>query len=110
MSSPFILLKKGNDTYKRAKQLFDANNMMPSNVVLHLDQHLTSHNIACAGLGLAFVSDEVVKLSKRQGLVFYKLDNKYAARTMHIAYKKNRYVSKAMQEFINIAKEVYKRN
>ena len=107
---PFILLKQSNDTYKRAKRLFDDNDMKPSNVVLYVDQHLTSHNMACAGIGVILVSDEVVKLSKRQGLVFYKLDNKYASRTMHIAYKKNRYVSKAMQEFINIAKEVYKRN
>ncbi len=105
---PFILLKKSNDTYKRAKALFDEQNFTPKNVILYLDQHLTSHNLACSGLGIVFVSDEVIKLSKRQGITLYKIKGSSLHRTMHIGYKKNRYMSKAMIEFINIAKEVYK--
>ncbi len=107
---PFILLKKGNDTYRRAKQLFEEQNFTPQNVVINLDQLITSYNMACAGLGVIFVSDIVVKTSKQQGVVFYKLSGNSVYRTMQIGYKKNRYVSKAMSEFIKIAKEVYKNN
>ncbi len=107
---PFILLKKSNDTYKRAKQLFEEQNFTPKNVVIHLDQLITSYNMACAGLGIIFVSDEVIKLSNQQGITFYKLKDNSLHRTMQIGYKKNKYVSKVMSEFINIAKEVFKNN
>ncbi len=109
-NEPFILLKKGNDTYRRAKQLFEEQNFTPKNVVIYLDQLITSYNMACAGLGVIFVSDIVVKSSKQQGVIFYKLSGHSTFRTMQIGYKKNRYVSKAMSEFIKIAKEVYKDN
>ena len=104
---PFILLKRGNDTYRRANRLFEEQDFTPKNVVINLDQLITSYNMACAGLGVIFVSDIVVKSSKQQGVVFYKLTGLSVYRTMQIGYKKNRYISKAMSEFIKIAKEVY---
>ncbi len=109
-NEPFILLKKGNDTYRRAKYLFEENNFNPKKIVIQLDQLITSYNMACAGLGVIFVSDIVVKSSKEQGVIFYKLCGHSINRTMQVGYKKNRYVSRAMSEFIKIANEVYKHN
>lgn len=105
----FLLLKKGNDSRRRAEILFEEENFKPDKVVIYLDQLITSYNMACAGLGVAFVTDIVVKSSKNTGCVFYKLSGRSTHRSMAIGYKKNKYRSKAMSAFIETAKEVYKR-
>ena len=106
-TQPFIMLKKGNDTYRRAKLLFEEQGITPKNVVIYLDQLITSYNMACAGLGIIFISDIIVKTSKEQGVIFYKINGRSTHRTMQIGYKKNKYISKAMTEFIKTAKDVY---
>ncbi|MBO5889123.1 MAG: LysR family transcriptional regulator [Clostridia bacterium] len=103
----FILLKKGNDTRRRANLIFQDQNFEPTNVKFYLDQLITSYNMVCFGLGVAIVNDVLIKNSLQTGCVYYKISGRSTYRTMSIGYKKNKYLSKAMKAFIDTAKEVY---
>jgi hypothetical protein len=39
-------------------------------------------------------------------VALYKVDHPLAHRTLHVAYKKGRYCSKAMEEFIKITQQM----
>ena len=104
---PFILLKKGNDTRRRATEIFLEENFEPTTVKIYLDQLITSYNMVCFGLGVAFVNDILVKSSNQSGCVFYKLRGRATHRSMAIGYKKNKYLSNAITAFIDTAKEIY---
>ncbi len=105
---PFLLLKKGNDTRRRAELLFNEAGFEPTAVKIYLDQLITSYNMICFGMGVGFVNDVLIKSSLQTGSVYYKLKGRASYRTMSVGYKKNRYLSKAMKAFIDIAKDIYK--
>ena len=83
---PFILLHNENDTGKRADKLFKKYEMKP-NVVFYLDQQITSYNMACTGIGIAFLSDTLIKriapsiLAKVSNLALSSADIKPALAT-----------------------------
>ncbi|MBR5439068.1 MAG: LysR family transcriptional regulator [Clostridia bacterium] len=104
---PFILLKKGNDTRRRASEIFLEENFEPKTVKIYLDQLITSYNMVCFGLGVAFVNDILVKSSNQSGCVYYKLYGRATHRSMAIGYKKNKYLSNAITAFIDTAKQIY---
>lgn len=97
---PFILLHNENDTGKRADKLFKKYEMKP-NVVFYLDQQITSYNMACTGIGIAFLSDTLIKrIAPSSDVYYYVLDERFAERNIYFYYKKNRYLSLACQKFI----------
>ena len=103
---PFILLKSGNDTRDRAMQIFAAHNIKP-NVLLSLDQQMTSYNVACSGIGIAFVTDTLIMSTYRNpNVIFYKLDPAYSRRALCFFHKKGKYVTHAMKEFLKTAAEI----
>ncbi len=102
----FLLLKNSNDMYRRSQTIFKDANIKPE-VKIYLDQMITSYNMACSGLGIAFVSDTVIKNSSNSGCIFFKLKSPHTKRKMTIVHKKNHYISKAAKAFIDTAKEVY---
>ncbi len=104
---PFLLLKKGNDTRRRANEIFLEEEFEPKIVKIYLDQLITSYNMVCFGMGVAFVNDILVKSSNQSGCVFYKLKGRATHRSMAIGYKKNKYRSKIINAFIETAKELY---
>ncbi|MPN20334.1 hypothetical protein SDC9_167712 [bioreactor metagenome] len=81
-------------------------------VIMYLDQLMTSYNVACMGMGIAFVTDKVIIYGyPRTEVVFYKISSPLSKRNIVFAHKKNRYVSQAMSEFISFSKDViYKFN
>lgn len=102
---PFVLLKSGNDMQERAMQIFDGSNV-EANVVFAVDQLNISYALAESGLGACFITDTFFKYRKHTAdVVLYKLDHPQAKRKLHIAHKKGRYCTKAMQEFIRITRE-----
>lgn len=104
---PFLLLRSGNDTRIRADRICEAQGFKPK-AYLKLDQQMTAYNLACYGMGIAFISDTLVRHVKPDpNMVYYKLDPKLAKRDVCFCYKRNRYVTKAMEELIRIAQEVY---
>ncbi len=102
----FILLKKGNDMYKRAMRFFDGENIEPK-VIYRVDQLNISYALADSGIGLCFITDTFLKYGRGSDNVFlYKVRNEQYSRNLYIAHKKNRYCTKAMAEFIRITKEI----
>ena len=97
---PFIFLKQENNTGKKAQLLCKKHNFVP-NVVLELDQQVTSYNITSSGFGISFVSDTLIKnLQSSENIVYYKLTDE-TTRNIHFFVKSNRYLTKACREFIN---------
>ena len=103
---PFIMLKSGNDTRDRAMRIFAAHDIRP-NVLLNLDQQMTSYNVTCSGIGISFVTDTLVMNTfENPNVVFYKLKPEYSRRALCFFHKKGKYVTRAMEEFLKIAAEV----
>lgn len=103
---PFILLKKGNDMYDRAHDVFERKGITP-NVVFSVDQLNISYALAQSGMGACFVTDTLFKFGKfGNNTVLYNISKEHSTRILYIAYKKNRYCTNAMEKFIDTAKEV----
>ncbi len=103
---PFILLKKGNDMYNRAYDVFERKGIAP-NVVFSVDQLNISYALAQSGMGACFVTDTLFKFGKfGNNTVLYNISKEHSTRMLYIAYKKNRYCTSAMEKFIDTAKEV----
>ncbi len=97
---PFILLHHQNDTGKRADKLFKKYGITP-NVIFYLDQQVTSYNIACTGIGVAFVGDTLVKrIGASPDVYYYVVNDRLATRNIYFYYKKNHYLSLACKKFI----------
>ena len=102
-NTPFIALRSGNDTRFRMEMLFHRAGTTP-NIQLEVDQLATAYNIACNGLGLTFVSDTLLyKTSPYPNMFYYKLHSDISNRSIYLYYKRSRYVTLAMQKFIDTA-------
>ena len=100
---PFVLLRSGNDTRERSEKLLRSADMAP-NISLELDQQVTAYNIACYGMGITFISDTLIKqVPKDSRLRYYKLDSDVVNRNICFYYKKSRYVTRAMSEFLKLS-------
>lgn len=102
----FVLLKSGNDMYNRATRIFERANIAPK-VAFSVDQMNIAYALADSGMGLCFMTDTFFKYGKTRGnVVLYNVGKEAGSRTLYIAYKKNKYLSRALTEFINVAKQV----
>lgn len=101
--APFILLREGNNMFEHATALCAAAAFTP-HIAFSFDQLVTAYEAAVQGLGVTFVSDEIVRtVSDDEAVVYYPLAGDAARRTLYIAGKKKRYCSSAMQTFIDFA-------
>lgn len=99
---PFILLKHDNDTRERAVQICQEHKFKP-NVVFELDQQVTSYNITSSGMGISFISDTLIAMTpSNSAIVCYKLKGVNTQRDIYLYWKKGRYISRAMAEFMKI--------
>lgn len=102
---PFIYLKEGNDTRTRMNILFKENFINPP-CLFELDHLSAAFTYASLANAAAFVSDTVVKgmqttWQNPENVLYYKIDSPLSTRTVSVAYKKSRYLSKAMKAFID---------
>lgn len=99
---PFLLLREWNDTRERAMHICKVNQFTPK-IRLELDQQITAYNLACHGMGIAFVGDSLIQnLPESEQVFFYKIDNQDSSRQIQLYYKRNRYLSKACAAFLAI--------
>ena len=103
----FLLLKKGNDMEMHATKLFKEAEIYPQTFLM-LDQMMTSYALTKRGLALTFVTDTLIKANPSDDCVFFRIASPYAARTISIAHKKNRYVGKCLSAFIDVTRETVK--
>ena len=99
---PFIMLTPGNDTRIRGDKLCKEAGFHP-NIVLELNQQATAYMAASTQLGAAFISDILVsQLPSFENLVYYKLGGDESRRQIFFYFKRHKYITRAMQEFITM--------
>lgn len=102
---PFIFLRTGNDTRIRADKIFQENNIIPK-VILELDQLATAYNVSCYGMGITIISDTLAqKANYHSNMLYYKINSTLTFRDVFFYNKQNKYITKAMEEFIKIAQK-----
>ena len=102
-NEPFIMLKPENDTGKRARTICEDNQFEP-NVILEMDQQMTSYNITCSGMGISFIGDVMLsKVPLTSDVVYYKLPAGESSRDIRFYWKNGRYQTRAMEEFLKMA-------
>ncbi len=103
----FILLKSGNDMHYRAMKFFDNAGIMPK-VSFYVDQLNISYALAESGMGLCFATDTLFRIGgKADDLCLYKASGEHSERLLYVAHKKNKYCTKAMKKFIEVAMEEF---
>lgn len=97
---PFILLRRNNDTGKRAEKILNKYGVKANTCYL-LDQQMTAYNLAITGVGFTFVGEELIKrIENSSELYFYLIDDEYAEREIYFYYKNKQYQTRACKKFI----------
>jgi LysR family transcriptional regulator, hydrogen peroxide-inducible genes activator len=105
---PFIALKKGQGLRKLTHELCSDAGFSP-NIVFESSVMETVQSLVAAGMGIAFVPYMISRrFSGDLSLVNLQLSSK-PTRTLVIAYKKGRYLSKAAEAFKHTIIEIMKR-
>ena len=102
----FIALKKGNNMYTRAVDIFRKGGITPR-IRFLVDQL----NIACSmvelGTGLCFATDTVFRYGKfSNDVTLYQIGEDDRSRTLCIAMRKGKYCSRVMDHFALTARDV----
>lgn len=99
--APFLLLRAGNDTRERSDHLLAQAGILKPRVLLNLDQQITAYHLACYGMGIAFVTDTLIKnVPPDERIVFFKPEGTENHRNIYFYYKRTRYMTSAMEEFL----------
>ena len=100
--TPFIMLTPGNDTRTRGEKLCREAGFRP-HIVLELNQQSTAYMAAATQMGATFISDILVfRLPSFENLVYYKLGGDTARRQIFYYFKKHKYKTRTMEEFIRM--------
>ena len=106
VEEPFILLGPGNDSRKRADQLFADQNMTPK-ILVQPEQQFTAYILANNGMGATIVSDALLRcMAPSDKLVYYKLPDNFSQQSLYFYYKHNRYVTPTMHRFLEVAQSL----
>lgn len=101
-SEPFLLLRAGNDTRKRADRICHNSRFQPQ-IKLELEQQITAYNLSRYGMGISFSSDTLIRHAPEDGrLVYYKLNHQEASREVNFYYKRKRYMPKTVSTFLDM--------
>lgn len=102
---PFMVMRQNNDTRDRVEAICKRANIS-LNVTLKLNQLMTVYHLLKFELGSSFVSDTIVKcFPSNDTVLYYKLDDLAAVRDVYLFYRRNRYLTRSMEEFMKIVLE-----
>ena len=102
-TEPFVVLRAHNDTRERVEAICRRAEVQ-LNYSLKLNQLLTTYHLTEYGMGASFVSDTVVKSLPPDGqIIYYKIDDPEAVREVYLYFRKNKYLTKSMTEFMKLA-------
>ena len=102
---PFMVMRQNNDTRDRVEAICKRANIS-LNVTLKLNQLMTVYHLLKFELGASFVSDTIVKcFPSNDTVLYYKLDDPAAVRDVYLFYRRNRYLTRSMEEFMKIVLE-----
>lgn len=87
-NEPFLMLKRGNDTWKRGMKLCRDAGFEPV-IVMELDQMLSAYYLAESGAGITLVRAAIPQAAGRtERLTFYKIDNPETERDVYLYHRK----------------------
>lgn len=99
----FVFLKEHNDTRERVEDICKRAGIIPK-VAWKLDQMLTTYHLTEQGMGISFISDTAIKyLPKDLNVSYYKIDDPAAERNVYFYYRKNKYFTRSMEEFMKLS-------
>ncbi|HJV45304.1 MAG TPA: LysR family transcriptional regulator [Bacillota bacterium] len=101
----FIFLKKGQGFREISEGLCRQAGFEPK-VVFESTNIETVQSLVAAGMGVAFIPQMVTRTRRAHVPVYLSICDLVATRTLVIAYKKGRYLSKAATSFISMLKSV----
>lgn len=102
---PFIALKKGQGFRQITLELCQRAGFAP-NIVFESSNIETVQSLVAAGMGIAFVPHMVSRGGWSQLAPAYLSLKQRPTRTLVIAYRKGRYLSKAVEAFMNTFREI----
>ncbi len=98
----FILLNANTQVREVSNRLFRKWKFKPENPI-EISQMMSGLEMAAKGAGACFATENVLKFGNFEKLpAIYLLDEKIASRKLYISYKKDRYMSKACEEYISM--------
>ena len=103
---PFVILKKGNDMHARAAEIFGTAGVDPQ-VRFRVDQMTIAYAMTELGTGLCFATDTLFRYGRfpDRDVSLYQLKEDTRSRTLCVAYRKNKYCTRAMEKFTEVARE-----
>lgn len=105
---PFVLLREGNDSFRRAIQICHNAGFVPK-IAMTADQVLTSYYLAAEGHGIALVRDSILYyVDVTEKLYFYKLDDPAAIRPIYFFFRRALDLSLTAQSFLEYVRDHYK--
>ena len=110
---PFLFLKKGNRIRSLTDLYLKSKNISPQ-VVLETENIETAFALSVKGMGITvypemFLNNLHKNFGEETGVDFFPLNNSATVCRLCIAYSRNRYLSKAAQDFIEIAQRVFEK-
>lgn len=102
---PFLMVNAKNRVRIIADEMFREKNIVPS-VILETENIETVLALSIKGMGVTFYPKTLMN-NKKLDVNIYHLQYNETHGTLAIGYQKNRYLSQAAKEFIELAKEKY---
>lgn len=98
---PFILLRSGNSSRKKCDDLFKTINFKPK-INLEVDQNSTAYSLCLNGIGATIVNNKLIeKMGIPKHIKFFRLEGPSTNQSIYMYTKKNIFITRAMEEFIN---------
>lgn len=107
---PFVLLRPEQNLHKMAVKLCKKAGFNPK---IQIENKTIDSTIAMviAGLGVSIIPDSIIRYGNlAHNPVYYSIKDDEAKRKLVVAFKKNKELSKSAMEFIEVLKEVLKRD
>lgn len=101
---PIILLAAPSNLQACVRNAYADAHRQP-HIVLQAEQQETSLQLACAGIGAAFVGEQMLRHRKPKAMHIYKIDHPSLRRTFYLLTNKKRYLTKAASAFVALWKK-----
>lgn len=103
---PFISLRHGEGMTEIINRIF-AEAMIKPKVVFDAQNLYTAFSFAMEGMGFTFLPNTFIKYGNiRDHLNYYAIDSDYADSSIRLITRKNRYLSRAAEEYSKILKQL----
>ena len=104
---PFIAMKTNGHVREKTDEMFASKGISP-NIVLELKHSDLAVELCASGYGITVVAELLAESYKNLGgFHLYSLEHEIAPWTLGVAYHPDHYISRAMEAFIDITKEVF---